>query len=456
MGEVALPLSVRLLDGAAGFSYAACLALFFRPFVRGRGKRWKKAAPVFFSYLFCWFCCGSLLPQAFSIPLMALFILPAGDMAGIERTSALLLLLFYFCTKICAGLTVGSLYSVLDSCFPLEAVPPEMAGLRSGVAVALLLLVHLLLLGALLNLLKRQLLKRWFVPDRRELCYLGILPLAGILFGRMVAGLLFEEKDGVLLLLYERHPGFLLLVPLLAALFYLGMLFATAFEQGMLRLREEREAAFVQRQQAQAIRGRLEEWERTNTDIRQLRHDLRGHLNNLRGLAQGGHYQEIDAYIARMDAQLSGYEPGIQTGNAVTDVVINDKRQQAAQLQIDFKADFCYPSSKGYDAFDIGVILHNLLQNALEACEGVEAGQRYIVLTGRQKGAFFLLEVKNPFAREAALEEDGLPATIKRGEEPHGLGLPGVRRTAEKYAGEMEITMQGQEFCITLLLQEKE
>ena len=85
----------------------------------------------------------------------------------------------------------------------------------------------------------------------------------------------------------------------------------------------------------------------------------------------------------------------IRTGNPVLDVVVNDRRRQAESLGADFRSEFQYPDSGGYDAFDMGIILGNLLQNALEACEKVEKGKRYISLMGRKRGSFFLAEVRN-------------------------------------------------------------
>ncbi len=54
------------------------------------------------------------------------------------------------------------------------------------------------------------------------MCYLSVIPAAGILFGQVISNLLIEVKDGILLELYERHPAFLGVVPALALLFYCG------------------------------------------------------------------------------------------------------------------------------------------------------------------------------------------------------------------------------------------
>ena len=84
-------------------------------------------------------------------------------------------------------------------------------------------------------------------------------------------------------------------------------------------------------------------------------------------------------------------------------------------------------STGAYDAFDAGIILQNFLQNAVGVCEKTSDGERFIVLTGKRKGRFFLMEVKNSFAGEVIFGQDGLPVTTKQGDASmHGIDLANV------------------------------
>ena len=178
-------------------------------------------------------------------------------------------------------------------------------------------------------------------------------------------------------------------------------------------------------------------------------------MTNIKALTGRGEYVSLEDYIARMDESISDFELTLQTGNPVTDVIVNDIRRQSLDLGIRFQVDFHY-RSPGYDAFDVGIILQNLLQNAIEACEKVSEGERFIVLTGKRKGRFFLIEVKNSFAGEVVFVQDGLPVTTKKEDVPmHGIGLSNVRREAEKYMGELELKTVQREFSATVLLQER-
>ena len=78
------------------------------------------------------------------------------------------------------------------------------------------------------------------------------------------------------------------------------------------------------------------------------------------------------------------------------------------------------------------------------------------MLTGKGKGCFSLIEVKNAFVGEVVFRQDGLPVTTKKEDIPmHGIGLSNVRREAEKYMGEFELRTNQREFSATVLLQER-
>ena len=457
MSETGFRIFNQAFSAGAELTYAVLLTAFFKPFLTGQGRKWRKPLIVFSVYmLFEIVCNWAALPQgSFGLILTAL-LLAVSKWIDLEKPFVFLLTLFYFNARISSGLMVQSLYFIVERSQPFQLEPPEAVFLRAALLVMLFLLSHASMLAVMLYTLQRQIRKRRMMLRRRELCYLSLVPMAGILFGQVISRLLVEFKDGILLQLYERHPAFLAVVPVLALLLYAGAWLTIAFQQGMAALREEQGTYFMERQQTQAIRARIHEAEQFYTRIRGLKHEMRGHLTNIKGLAQSGEYASLEDYISKMDESMSGFALTLQTGNPVTDVIVNDIRRQSLDLGIRFQVEFHYPDPGAYDAFDVGIILQNLLQNAVEACGKVGEGERFIVLTGKRKGRFFLIEVKNSFAGEAVFGQDGLPVTTKQEDAPmHGIGLANVRREAEKYMGELELKAIQQEFSATVLLQER-
>ena len=440
----------------AELSYVACLLLFLRPFLTKRGQGWRLALIFVFHLLSVLFGLHPSIPPGTSGVVLTVMLTAASEVLGLDRPTVFLLAVFYWNARTSSGLIAESPYFLLDHLQPAPDEPLEAIYLRAAVLVTLFLLVNIVLMAVMLFALQQRMRKQKLPLHRWELCYLSLIPVTGILFGQIVSRLWLEFEDGTFLLLYERHPAFLAVVPVLALLFYAGAYLTIAFQQGMAALREEQATHYVEYQQTQAIRARIREAEQFYTSIRRLKHEMRGHLTNIKGLARNGEYASLDDYIAKMDESMSDFELTLQTGNPVTDVIVNDIRRRSLDLGIRFQVDFHYPEPVAYDAFDVGIILQNLLQNALEACEKVSEGERFIVLTGKRRGRFFLIEVKNSFAGEVVFGQDGLPVTTKKVDVPmHGIGLSNVRWEAEKYMGELELKTDQREFSATVLLQER-
>ena len=111
----------------------------------------------------------------------------------------------------------------------------------------------------------------------------------------------------------------------------------------------------------------------------------------------------------------------------------------------------------------MGIILNNLLDNAIEACEKLEPGKRFIRLVLKRKKQFLLLDVENSFDGAVPVQVRGgsAPPTTKQSTLPgiiteHGIGLSNVREMAERYFGGVNIKVKGDVFHVTVMLQQGE
>lgn len=109
----------------------------------------------------------------------------------------------------------------------------------------------------------------------------------------------------------------------------------------------------------------------------------------------------------------------------------------------------------------MGIILNNLLDNTVEACEKLETGKGFIRLSLKRKKQFLLLEVENSFDRAVQAGGKLIPATTKQNTLPeiitkHGIGLKNVRDVAERYFGGVNIKVKRDAFHVTVMLQQGE
>lgn len=103
---------------------------------------------------------------------------------------------------------------------------------------------------------------------------------------------------------------------------------------------------------------------------------------------------------------------------------------------------------------DIVVILSNLLNNAIEACEICQK-EKVIQLKFVLEEEFMVLSVKNTYEHEIICK-DGQIQTSKRDDaEEHGIGIKNIKETVEKYDGRCVIKHDENEFNFSIIIPNK-
>ena len=329
--------------------------------------------------------------------------------------------------------------------------------LSVGMAVSALFYMVLYVAMAVIfhSLIKGEAVMAW-----QDIILLSILNFVGSMIANVVNGLLIVRINTDAFVLFDEKPDLLWKIPMIAVLIFAGEAALIYFWQRYRILLAERQKHFVEEQQVKAMRERLEEAENFYGSIRKVRHEMKNHMANIKGLTEAGEYGEIEEYVRRMDETMQELEYKYVTGNAVTDVIINDKCRRAEKAGIRFGADFRYGGE--IPVFDLGIIMNNLLDNAIEACEKLEPGKGFIRLTLKRKKQFLLLNVENSFDDAVPISKgSSLPPTTKQSILPgiimeHGIGLENVRDIAERYFGGVNIKVKGDVFHVTVMLQQGE
>lgn len=444
-----------ITTGIVIFLYGVCLAAFFNPFMAE-----KKTIIVFAIYTVPYFINMAVPIHGSCMIIVLLLLTAASRFFDMDREFTFFLGVIFFCIRNLSVLVIRSIGYFWSAHLERKA---EITGnaenvfLDAAVEHVFTSMLQIILFSVMLYAAGRLLKKKAMKLHIKELCYLLLIPVTGIVFVNIIFRILLVVKENLVFQLYEQFPVFAGVVPAAAALFYAGILATIMSYQKMTGLQEEKEKYFVEQQQVHAIQERMEEVEQFYSGIRRMKHEMKNHMTNIKGLARSGSYREMEQYIDRMDESMNVFEFTVKTGNAVTDVIVNDRLKAAEKQGISFQTAFFYPRSDGYHAYDIGIIVNNLLQNALEACGKMVEGEKYISLSGRQKKKFYLISVKNSFAGEVAFDEETkLPVSTKGKEHSLcGIGLSNVKREVDKYMGDLDIKVKKNEFSVTVLLQER-
>ena len=143
-------------------------------------------------------------------------------------------------------------------------------------------------------------------------------------------------------------------------------------------------------------------------------------------------------------------ERKVWTGFSFLDFVINSKKLEMNKSEIDFELEVDLYEIPLKDA-DLGVILGNLLDNAIEAAEKCELSKRKIFLRICNPNEMFLLCLRNS-SMQIPLVVDDRFVTTKEDKYAHGLGVESVKRIVDKYNGNINFQYDDEHFEVDILI----
>lgn len=203
--------------------------------------------------------------------------------------------------------------------------------------------------------------------------------------------------------------------------------------------------------QIDSIERHIRQVESFYQNIRSIRHDMTNHILTLERLYAGNNVAEAMDYGEELKSALSQIAGEIKSGNPVTDVILQELKNEAEKRKIRYQSDFYYPTGTNINAFDVSVILNNALQNAMENARKSEAP--YISVLSYHRNHAYMIEISNSFTGNLQWDEErGLPVTSKEKTEGHGYGLSNIRMVARKYAGDIAIDVKDHEFRLSIML----
>lgn len=122
------------------------------------------------------------------------------------------------------------------------------------------------------------------------------------------------------------------------------------------------------------------ELEQHQQEIRRIRHDIKNELSGIYGYLENGEVGEGKKEIETLLQQMTAAEQKIFTANAVVNGILNLKLQKMEMAQIEYEFDIHIPEQLKIQGTDLGVLLGNLLDNAIEACQEFQGEKKIRLL----------------------------------------------------------------------------
>lgn len=213
---------------------------------------------------------------------------------------------------------------------------------------------------------------------------------------------------------------------------------------------EKEKAIYTQQINIMAIN--TEEQKKVMENFHREKHDW---INELIALKNEIEYENKDVVLQNIDRIIQNCQFGeaiSDTGNKCIDALINVKYTTAKEKGIDFILKIFIPEELPINQCDMGIVLGNILDNAIEATEKCNSSAKKIeIIMGIKKEALVLV-VKNPLAGSLKRNKDGKLLSTKEDSKRHGYGINSVIKVARKYNGDVIIEEEGGEFVITFVI----
>ena len=179
-------------------------------------------------------------------------------------------------------------------------------------------------------------------------------------------------------------------------------------------------------------------------------HEFNNHMAAIKGMLEQGRIDELQDYVSVIVEKEKKLPTEINANHAIINAIINTKYEETRQKDITFIMKVNDLSSITISDEDIVVLLSNLLNNAIEACE--KSKEKMLKMKFVIEDNQIILSVKNSIADMPVRIDGELVSTKKDQEESHGIGLKNITEVIEKYNGKHVIDFDEEMFSVSMII----
>lgn len=206
----------------------------------------------------------------------------------------------------------------------------------------------------------------------------------------------------------------------------------------------------IARYQSDLLTTHYAEVENMYNQTRGWRHDYRNHIQVLKNYAELGDMEAVKSYLNELAEDLETVDMALKTGNRMADVILNSKISLARSKEIQVRADAHVPVTLSIADIDLCIILGNLFDNAIEACQDLPGQERMIRVYMDMKNTQLYISFTNTTAQKKQRKENGRFVTTKG--KGHGYGLVRIDTIIERYQGYIRRGSEDGAFTTEILL----
>lgn len=181
-------------------------------------------------------------------------------------------------------------------------------------------------------------------------------------------------------------------------------------------------------------------------EISSIEHEYKNMLSVISTLYSSGQYDKLEEYLN--NKKLSpAFTDIINTGNTIASAIINAKYAEASRRGIQMRFDIDNLSGLNIDDADLVIILSNLFNNAIEACE-LLSENKTIEIKIKSIDNLLFISFANPVCKSTI----DTSKTNKHNNFKHGYGIQNIRRVVDSYNGNTNIDISDGIYTISIML----
>ena len=213
------------------------------------------------------------------------------------------------------------------------------------------------------------------------------------------------------------------------------------------QIEKERDIMEIQLQRQQ---DEMQHLQQQYEEISILRHDFRNGIDCLCGMIEQGDCSGALAYAKRFkERKVNTILSQVQCSSTMLNAVVNAKFNDAQSKGIDTSLRLVVQIPHDLE-FDLSIMLSNLLDNAIEACEKNPSNAQ-ILLTISEEAGYYRIVVRNTIAASVLKKNQELK-TEKANKKLHGWGLRSVTDLVSKRNGLIDFYEKEGMFYVDILL----
>ena len=184
---------------------------------------------------------------------------------------------------------------------------------------------------------------------------------------------------------------------------------------------------------------------------RKKAHEFKNQIMCIESLISKKNYDELEEYVRKVSGRLRTEPDYIKTNNIIVNAILNSKYQEMLDKKILFIFKINDLSGLNISDEDVVIILSNLLNNAIEACERC-TDRKYVKMKFMKEKDSTVISVRNPYEGELIITDGEIQTSKKQETAEHGVGIKNIIDVIERYQGSYVMRNDGSEFYFSVVI----